>query len=46
MGKPTANQAIWDDDSPGELRAMDALGNADPWRDLWFYANPIVVWPT
>lgn len=22
---------------------MDVLGNADPWQDLWFYANPIFV---
>jgi hypothetical protein len=20
--------------------AMDTLGDADPWRDLWFYTNP------
>jgi hypothetical protein len=26
--------------------AMDVLGNADPWTDLWFYANPIWVVPT
>lgn len=23
--------------------AMDVVGNADPWTDLWFYANPIWV---
>jgi len=22
---------------------IDALGNADPWQDLWFYSNPIFV---
>ncbi|HCT75781.1 MAG TPA: histidinol-phosphatase [Micromonosporaceae bacterium] len=26
--------------------AMDVLGNADPWKDLWFYANPIFVLPS
>ncbi|GIJ66762.1 PHP domain-containing protein [Virgisporangium ochraceum] len=25
--------------------AMDVVGNADPWGDLWFYANPIWVLP-
>lgn len=25
--------------------AIDVLGNADPWLDLWFYANPIFVIP-
>jgi hypothetical protein len=25
--------------------AMDVLGNADPWTDLWFYSNPIWVLP-
>lgn len=25
--------------------AMDEVGNADPWQDLWFYANPIWVLP-
>jgi hypothetical protein len=25
--------------------AIDAVGNADPWLDLWFYANPIFVIP-
>jgi hypothetical protein len=25
--------------------AMDVLGNADPWKDLWFYTNPIWVLP-
>ncbi len=23
--------------------AMDEIGNADPWQDLWFYTNPIFV---
>lgn len=25
--------------------AMDVPGDADPWTDLWFYTNPIWVWP-
>jgi hypothetical protein len=25
--------------------ALDAVGNADPWGDLWFYSNPIWVLP-
>jgi hypothetical protein len=25
--------------------ALDTAGNADPWEDLWFYANPIWVLP-
>jgi hypothetical protein len=25
--------------------AVDELGNADPWDDLWFYSNPIFVAP-
>jgi len=25
---------------------VDALGNADPWQDLWFYTNPIFAIPT
>jgi hypothetical protein len=25
--------------------AMDVVGNADPWGDLWFYTNPIFVLP-
>ncbi|MCW2901442.1 MAG: hypothetical protein JWO67_3707 [Streptosporangiaceae bacterium] len=24
---------------------VDVVGNADPWKDLWFYANPIWVLP-
>lgn len=24
---------------------VDALGNADPWQDLWFYTNPIFAYP-
>jgi hypothetical protein len=24
--------------------AIDVLGDADPWKDLWFYANPIFVY--
>ncbi|WP_240196977.1 PHP domain-containing protein [Nonomuraea lactucae] len=26
--------------------ALDVVGNADPWQDLWFYANPIWVLPS
>ena len=26
--------------------AMDVSGNADPWNDLWFYANQIFVLPS
>ncbi|MGI5161567.1 PHP domain-containing protein [Microbispora sp. CA-102843] len=25
--------------------AMDVLGDADPWKDLWFYSNPIWIVP-
>jgi hypothetical protein len=25
--------------------AMDVVGNADPWQDLWFYTNPMWVLP-
>jgi len=25
--------------------AVDPIGNADPWNDLWFYSNPIWVLP-
>lgn len=25
--------------------AMDVVGSADPWLDLWFYANPIWILP-
>jgi hypothetical protein len=25
--------------------AMDEVGNADPWNDLWFYTNPIFILP-
>lgn len=25
--------------------AMDVVGDADPWRDLWFYTNPMWVLP-
>ncbi len=24
---------------------VDAIGDADPWKDLWFYTNPIFVLP-
>jgi hypothetical protein len=26
--------------------AVDVVGDADPWRDLWFYSNPIWILPT
>ena len=26
--------------------AADVLGDADPWKDLWFYTNPIWVLPS
>lgn len=26
--------------------AVDVIGNADPWTDLWFYTNPVWVVPT
>jgi hypothetical protein len=25
--------------------AIDVVGNADPWKDLWFYSHPIWVLP-
>ena len=25
--------------------ALDVVGDADPWKDLWFYTNPIFVLP-
>ena len=25
--------------------ALDVVGDADPWPDLWFYTNPIFVLP-
>ncbi|MFJ8079900.1 PHP domain-containing protein [Streptomyces sp. NPDC096205] len=25
--------------------ALDVVGDADPWRDLWFYSNPVWVLP-
>lgn len=26
--------------------AVDVVGDADPWRDLWFYSNPVWVLPS
>ncbi|WP_369030476.1 PHP domain-containing protein [Streptomyces adonidis] len=26
--------------------AIDVVGDADPWRDLWFYTNPVWVLPS
>ncbi|MCQ4210847.1 PHP domain-containing protein [Streptomyces longispororuber] len=26
--------------------AIDVVGDADPWRDLWFYSNPVWVLPS
>jgi len=25
--------------------ALDVVGDADPWEDLWFYTNPVFVVP-
>lgn len=25
--------------------AMDVVGDAEPWKDLWFYSNPMWVLP-
>jgi hypothetical protein len=27
----------------GGSPVMDVVGDADPWSDLWFYANPVFV---
>lgn len=40
-GQPGYHGASVDPSGP----AIDALGDADPWGDLWFYANPIFVLP-
>ncbi len=26
--------------------AIDVVGDADPWRDLWFYSNPVWILPS
>jgi hypothetical protein len=26
--------------------AVDVIGDADPWKDLWFYSNPVWVLPS
>jgi hypothetical protein len=26
--------------------AIDVVGDADPWMDLWFYSNPVWVLPS
>jgi hypothetical protein len=26
--------------------AVDVVGDADPWKDLWFYSNPVWVLPS
>ncbi|MEU1041480.1 PHP domain-containing protein [Streptomyces sp. NPDC005551] len=26
--------------------AVDVVGDADPWRDLWFYSNPVWILPS
>jgi hypothetical protein len=23
--------------------AMDVVGDSDPWKDLWFYSNPVFI---
>jgi hypothetical protein len=38
---PGAGGAAVDPNGP----VMDVLGDADPWKDLWFYTNPIFVLP-
>ncbi|MGP3970794.1 PHP domain-containing protein [Streptomyces sp. 6N223] len=40
-GQPGLNGAEVDPAGP----ALDVLGDADPWEDLWFYSNPIWVLP-
>jgi hypothetical protein len=25
---------------------VDVVGDADPWKDLWFYSNPVWVLPS
>ena len=30
-------------DPTGPLRHGDAIGDADPWIDTWFYANPVFI---
>jgi len=27
----------------GVYPAMDVLGDSDPWKDLWFYTNPVFI---
>jgi PHP domain len=39
--QPGLNGAAVDPAGP----AVDVLGQADPWQDLWFYSNPIWVLP-
>jgi len=39
--QPGSNGASTDPAGP----AVDVLGRADPWADLWFYSNPIWVLP-
>ncbi|WP_049578079.1 PHP domain-containing protein [Streptomyces sp. SBT349] len=39
--QPGLNGASVDPSGP----ALDVLGDADPWLDLWFYSNPIWVLP-
>lgn len=39
FGAPGAINPAADPEGP----RMDPMGDADPWADLWFYANPIFV---
>jgi hypothetical protein len=39
--QPGLNGSGVDPDGP----AIDVIGDADPWQDLWFYTNPIWVLP-
>jgi len=43
-GKRTAPGLMGAADPVGP--AMDVIGDADPWLDLWFYGNPIWVLPS
>ncbi|KAB2347534.1 PHP domain-containing protein, partial [Actinomadura rudentiformis] len=41
-GKRTASGPFGPDMDPAGP-VMDVVGKADPWEDLWFYANPVFV---
>ncbi len=44
-GNRTAVGAMGADVDPAGP-ALDVVGDADPWRDLWFYTNPVWVLPS